>query len=117
MTNVSSERPPIMEVTVRELSRDTSAVLGRAREHERLIITRHGHPIAVLLSVVACIDLVVTEGIAWPVRREDRARLKRELLARLVGPEIADQASARRLARIERMLEALPPGARGFHGH
>lgn len=101
---------------MRELSRNTSGVLRQARELERVIITRHGHPIAVLLSVVACMDLVVAEGIAWPKRREERARLKRELLARLVGPEIADQASARRLARVGRMLEGLPPGARGFHG-
>jgi prevent-host-death family protein len=113
----SEHRQPIGEVGVRELSRDTSGVLRDVRDHERIIVTRHGHPIAVVLSVAACIDLVVAEEVRLPRRREQRARLKRDLLARLLGPDIAGAAADRRLRRVSRMLGPLPPGAQGFHGH
>jgi prevent-host-death family protein len=106
---------PIGQVTTRELSRSTSSILHRIREHERVIVTRHGHPVAVMLSVPACIELMVSEEKVMPWRREERARTKRELVATLLGPEIADDVSARQLRRVSRMLEPLPPGERGFY--
>jgi antitoxin (DNA-binding transcriptional repressor) of toxin-antitoxin stability system len=107
---------PIGRVTTRELSRATCSVLHRIRDHERIIVTRHGHPVAVMLSVPACIELIVSEERAMPARREARARAKRELVAMLLGPEIADDVSARQLRRVSRMLNPLPPGERGFYG-
>jgi prevent-host-death family protein len=113
---VLEERREIGEVSVRELSRETSAVLRRARDFERIIVTRHGHPVAVVLSVAACIDLVVSEEHPMSAHRVRRARLKRELVNRLLGPELAHDASERRFRRMSRMLSPLPPSARRFHG-
>jgi prevent-host-death family protein len=111
----SPDMEVIGEVSVRILSRETSAVLERVRDHERIIVTRHGHPIAVLMSVRACIDFMAAEEGVLPRRREQRAQTKRELMARLLGPEIADEAAERGLRRVERFLSPLPAAVRGFH--
>jgi prevent-host-death family protein len=99
---------PIGEATVRELSRDTCSVLRSACEHRRIIITRHGHPVAVLLSIADCIDLVVANEVNLPRPRVERAQMKRQLLARLLGPEIAESVGARQLRRVSRMLSPEP---------
>jgi prevent-host-death family protein len=106
----------ICVVSVRELSRATTSVLGRVRDHERVIVTRHGHPVAVLLSVLACIDLAAEEGMVWPRGREERARMKRELIATILGPQLDGQAKGLQFRRICRMLDPMPTGARGFYG-
>ena len=42
---------PLAEIGVRELNHRTTRVLRRVEEGERLIVTRHACPIAVLVSV------------------------------------------------------------------
>jgi prevent-host-death family protein len=77
----------IEEISVRELSRHTCGVLTRVRERNRMIVTRHGHPIAVLLSIDDCIELVLTHGEPIPHHGE-RARHKKVLLRRLLGERL-----------------------------
>jgi prevent-host-death family protein len=102
------ETRPIEEVSVRELSRNTCAVVTRAREHERLIITRHGHPVAVLLSIDDCIRLIAEH--LPPIRHNrERALAKRERLRRLLGEELYARNEELELQRMARGRWPLSP--------
>jgi prevent-host-death family protein len=69
---VSPRQKRVEEVTARELSRDTSAVLERVRAGGRAIITKHGAPIAVLMEVEEAVGLC---GTVLLRRREAERRL------------------------------------------
>jgi len=56
------ERPRISEVTVRELNRATSRMIDLASSGERLIVTRNGQPIAVIISIDDAIEWLVTSA-------------------------------------------------------
>jgi prevent-host-death family protein len=63
----------IREVGVRELNRGTTRVLEMALAGERVIVTRDGQPIAVLLSVDQAIELLLISSEEF-VRMRLRAR-------------------------------------------
>jgi prevent-host-death family protein len=69
------ERQPttIREVSVRELSRDTTRILRGVSAGERIIVTRHGQPAAVLLSVEDAMELILVSSEEF-VRMRLRAR-------------------------------------------
>jgi prevent-host-death family protein len=96
------EAPRIEEVSVRDLSRHTSRILTDVRDHHRLIVTRHGHPIAVLLSIDDCIEMLLLRGKTI-THRVERVEERRALLERLLGSEIHERVRARQTRRIERM--------------
>jgi prevent-host-death family protein len=50
------------EVTVRELGRETASVLGAVAAGDRVLITRHGNPIAVILSVEEAVDVFLAHA-------------------------------------------------------
>ena len=56
------DRPRISEVTVRELTRTTSRMVAAAAAGERLIVTRNGQPVAVLLGIDDAVDWLVTSA-------------------------------------------------------
>jgi prevent-host-death family protein len=89
--------PPkvVEEVTVRELSRDTSAVLARVQDGGRAIVTKRGVPVAVVLEVDEAIGLCGTVL----VRRNEAQR-------RLFGEELNHRWRARLMARRPRDLES-----------
>ena len=73
------ERPRISEVTVRELNRATSRMIDLASSGERLIVTRNGQPMAVIISIDAAIEWLVTSADEFVrlrmAAREEVARL------------------------------------------
>jgi prevent-host-death family protein len=72
MLVVAPPRKAVEEVSVRELSRSTSAVLGRVRGGGRVVVTRHGTPAAVLMEVEEAVGLCATLLLS---RREAERRL------------------------------------------
>jgi prevent-host-death family protein len=50
------------EVKVRDLSRKTAEVLAAAASGERVIVTRHGEPIAVLIATEQAIDWFIASS-------------------------------------------------------
>jgi len=75
---LEAHRPTIHEVSVRELNRSTSQVLGMARDGARIIVTRHGEPIAVVLSVDQAIDLLLASS-------EEFVRMRMAAREELIG--------------------------------
>ena len=51
LLTVDPPRKIVEEVSVRDLSRDTSRVLARVRQGRRAIVTSRGTPVAVILEV------------------------------------------------------------------
>jgi prevent-host-death family protein len=63
MTPGASPAPVrIREVGVRELARDVSRLIKAAEWGERLVVTRHGDPVAVILSVDEAVDFLVVHS-------------------------------------------------------
>ena len=83
----------VEEVTVRELSRETSAVLARVRDGARAIVTRHGAPVAVLMEVEEAVGLCGTVLLS-----------KRDAERRLFGEGLGDELHRRELRRTPRLL-------------
>jgi len=87
--------PKVMEeVSVRDLNRDTSAVLSRVGEGRRVIVTSRGMPVAVILEVEEAVGLC---GTALLTRQEAERRL--------FGAELDGELSERRASRLRRTLE------------
>ena len=93
------EPPPkvIEEVSVRELSRDTSRVLARVREGRRAVVTSRGLPVVVILEVEEAVGLCGTMLLS----REEAER-------RLLGSELDEQVRERRARRHRRLLDRAP---------
>jgi len=72
---MSSQDEPaaIREVNVRELKSGVSQVLGGVVDGERVIVTRNGHPIAVILYIEQAVDLFLSSSEEF-VRMRLRAR-------------------------------------------
>lgn len=93
MLVVEPTRKAVEEVSVRELSRSTSAVLARVRAGGRVVITRHGAPAAVLMEVDEAVGLCGTALLS-----------RREAERRLFGDELAARVRGRLLSRGPRLL-------------
>ena len=73
MMSFENEPAAIREINVRELKSGASQVLEGVVDGERVIVTRHGHPIAVILSIEQAIDLFLSSSEEF-VRMRLRAR-------------------------------------------
>jgi prevent-host-death family protein len=91
LLQVETSTTAIYEVTMRDLSRDTSGVMARVSEGWRAIVTRRGHPVAAILNTEEAIGLCATVVVS-----------RREAGRRLFGDVLEEQFSrhvARELAR------------------
>jgi prevent-host-death family protein len=95
LLEVEPARKIVEEVSVRELSRDTSGVLGRVNEGRRAIVTSRGAPVAVILEVDEAVGLC---GTVILTRQEAERRLFGEELDRRFRAH-RDRALARGLDR------------------
>jgi prevent-host-death family protein len=93
MLVVEPPRKTVEEVTARELSRDTSAVLARVRAGGRAVITKHGMPVAVLMEVDEAVGLCGTLLLS-----------RREAECRLFGDELDARFRRRDVGRAPRLL-------------
>lgn len=84
----------VEEVSVRELSRQTSAVLSRVQGDGRVVVTKNGVPAAVIMDMDEAIGLC---GLRLLSRREAERRL--------FGDELDGRIRARLMARRRRDLE------------
>jgi prevent-host-death family protein len=62
----------VREVGVRELAHHTAEVVRSIEDGERLVVTRHGNPVAVLLSVADAIEAIVVPGLEALAHRARR---------------------------------------------
>ncbi len=76
----------IDEVSMRELSRDTSGVLARVCGGRRAIVTKRGAPVAVILEVEEALGMSATVVVA-----------QREAARRLFGDELDQEFRKRRM--------------------
>jgi prevent-host-death family protein len=83
---VFSDDQPICEATVTALSRTAASFVKRAAAGERVIITRHGEPVAVIVGLRDALDglLAGSERFAL-MRREAREQLAAGLTSELPG--------------------------------
>jgi prevent-host-death family protein len=95
MLVVEPESKTVEEVSVRELSRDTSGILARVLAGGRAVVTKRGAPVAVVLEVDEAIGLCGTVLL----RRHEAQR-------RLFGKELDDRLRGRVIGRRPRDLEA-----------
>src|SRR5215213_10019046 len=65
---VAPPRKTVVEVSARELNRDTAGVLARVQAGGRAIVTKHGAPIAVLMEVEEAVGLCGTNEAAAQAR-------------------------------------------------
>jgi prevent-host-death family protein len=88
--------PPrvVEEVSVRELSHETSGVLRRVNEGRRAIVTSRGAPVAVILAVDEAVGLCGT----LVVTRQEAER-------RLFGEELERKLRARRSRALARGID------------
>jgi prevent-host-death family protein len=85
----------VEEVSVRELSRDTSRILDRVGKGRRVVVTSRGLPVAVILEVEEAVGLC---GTVVLTRQEAERRLFGEELN-----EVLRERSTRRVRRTRRM--------------
>ena len=110
--SILSDHQPVTEVSVTELSRNVSAVISRVAGGERVIISRHGRPTAVIIAIDAGIDALIagSEGFAL-LRREARERIEAGASAGATAGQrlVFSAAAAAELAELKgqrrRMLE------------
>lgn len=94
LLEIPSARRIVEQVSVRELSRDTSGVLARVNEGRRAIVTSRGAPVAVILEVEEAVGLCGTVVLT---------RLEAE--RRLFGEELDRQLRAYRDRVVSRGLD------------
>jgi prevent-host-death family protein len=93
MLVIEPPRKAVEAVPVGDLSRSTSAVLGRVLAGGRAIITKHGKPVAVLMEVDEAIGLCGTKLLS-----------RGEAEGRLFGAELEPDFRRRALRRAPRLL-------------
>jgi prevent-host-death family protein len=91
---VEPEPRTVEEVSVRELSRDTSRILGQVAEGRRVLVSRRGTPVGVILEVEEAIGLCGTKLLT-----------KQEAQKRLFGADLDEELRERRAGRHRRLLE------------
>jgi prevent-host-death family protein len=91
------EPPPktVEEISVRELSRDTSGILARVGQGRRAVVTNRGTPVAVVLEVEEAVGLCA----AVLLTRHEAER-------RLFGSRLDERLRERRARRTRRMLDS-----------
>src|SRR5213592_825528 len=94
MLVVEPEPKVVEEVSIRELSRDTSRVLERVREGRRAVVTSRGTPVAVILEVEEAVGLCA--AVLIPRHEAER---------RLFGEELDRRLRERGSRRVRRMLD------------
>jgi prevent-host-death family protein len=90
----------VREVPLRELNRRTSDVISGLRDGDRLVVTRYGVPVAVMLSIADAFELI-RGATGWQVPRSN-LDLRGELRAAMratVGSELERQTWRRELGR------------------
>jgi prevent-host-death family protein len=97
MLIVEPPQKAVDEVSVRELSRDTSRILARVGEGTRAVVTSRGLPIVVILEVEEAVGLCATVLLS-----------RQEAERRLFGPELDEQVRERRARRNRRILDRAP---------
>ncbi len=68
-----SEKPAVMQVGVRELRQNLSVYLDRVKEGERMEVTEHGKPVALLVPLPQDddpLDRMIAEGRVIPATRD-----------------------------------------------
>jgi prevent-host-death family protein len=90
----------IDEVTMRDLSRDTSAVLARVIAGRRVIVTKRGAPVAVILEVEEALGMSATVVVT-----------PQEAARRLFGEGLDRQFRVRRARGLSRGLDRRREGA------
>jgi prevent-host-death family protein len=91
---VEPEPKVVEEVSVRELSRDTSRVLQRVQEGSRVLVSRRGTPVGVILEIEEAIGLCGTKLLT-----------RQEAEKRLFGADLDEELRERRAGRHRRLLE------------
>ena len=66
-----SDNQPISELSATELARATASVLDRVARGERVIVTRHGQPAAVIVSIGTGIDLALAGSERFALLRRE----------------------------------------------
>jgi prevent-host-death family protein len=81
---VLSDEQPICEATVTELNRGVSAFIERAESGERVVVTRHRRPVAVIVSIEDAVELLLAGSERFALmRREAREQLEAGLVVDL----------------------------------
>jgi prevent-host-death family protein len=79
----------VREVTLRELDQRASRVIASVRDGERMVVTKRGAPVAVILSLPDLLDLTGWPERATPVLTPlEATRLASEALKRVAGEAI-----------------------------
>ncbi len=79
-----SDEQPIREISVTRLGRNPSAAIDAAEAGERVIVTREGRPVAVLVGCGHGIDLMLAGAERFVLlRREAREDLERGIASEL----------------------------------
>ena len=72
-----SDDQGITEISATELTRNAASVLERVGAGERVIINKHGQPVAVIVSIETGVDLALAGSERYALlRREARAELE-----------------------------------------
>jgi antitoxin (DNA-binding transcriptional repressor) of toxin-antitoxin stability system len=85
----------IQEVSVRALSSTTSQVLAAVLDGTRIVATKHGNAIAVLLAIDDALEWLIATSEEF-----DAAVPRRTLLTALWGPGIDSKLKARDIGRL-----------------
>lgn len=93
MLVMAPPRKAVAEASVREFSRSTSAVLARVRAGGRVVVTRHGAPVAVLMEIEEAVGLCASVLLS-----------RQEAERRLFGDELDAVFRHRVLSRAPRIL-------------
>jgi prevent-host-death family protein len=84
-----AEPSSIREVSVRELNRRTTQVLADVRGGRRVVVSRHGRPVALLLGIDEAVELLLANSEEFVrlrlAAREDLAEGRTTELGRLPG--------------------------------
>jgi prevent-host-death family protein len=80
---MSFDDQEVRAVSVTELRRDLSAVIEQARMGERVIVTKHGLPVAVILSIGDGFEVAAA-------RSEGLARLRCEARRELAADDVVE---------------------------
>jgi prevent-host-death family protein len=84
---VLSDDQQICEATVTELNDGLSAFIERAMDGQRIVITKHHRPVAVLVSIDGAAGLLLAESKRFTaMRREAREELEAGLAVDLPLP-------------------------------
>ena len=95
------ETAPVEEVSLRDLNRSTGRVIAAAEDGTRLILTRHGTPVAIVVSIADFVDIVEPPIAARPLPTIATIRRSlREILSQVLGDEVLRRLRRREMSRM-----------------